>query len=88
MTGIKGINDMEVELTVTTGTQGHNGLLNFTVSAWVPTVEAHQTRTIAEVKGSWPDKFHPTFDSCIFKALYDLDYAISKATRKEGIPKA
>lgn len=79
MTGIQGIHELTVELTVTTGTRGHCGSLLFTVSAWVPTVEAHQTKVIAEVKGEWPDKKHPTFDGAVFNALYALDHAISRA---------
>ena len=79
MTGINGIHEVTVELTVIAGMQGHNGLLNFTLSAWVPTVEANHTKVVAEVKGSWPDKTYPSFDSCIFNALYRLDHEISKA---------
>lgn len=85
MTGIQGIHELTVELTVTTGIQGHNGLLNFTVLAWVPTVEPQQTKTVAEVKGQWPDRKHPSFDSCVFAALYELDHAISKAYEQQKI---
>lgn len=79
MTGINGIHEVTVELTVTAGSQGHNGLLNYTVLAWVPTVEPQQTRVVAEVKGSWPNRNYPSFDSEVFNALYKLDYEISKA---------
>lgn len=85
MTGLQGIHECNVELTVTTGTQGHNGLLNFTVLAWVPTVEKHQTRTIAEVSKSWPNKDHGTFDGAVFNALYELDKEISKAYEQKKI---
>lgn len=85
MTGLQGIHECNVELTITTGTQGHNGMLSFTVLAWTPTVEAHQIRTIAEVKKSWPDKVHPTFDSAVFAALYELDRAIGKAYEQKKI---
>jgi hypothetical protein len=74
-----------VELTVLAGggTVGHS--LDFTVSAWVPTVEAQQTKTIAVVRGSWPDRMHPTFDSCIFNALYTLDREVGKNYEQKEI---
>jgi hypothetical protein len=85
--GLEGIHEVTVELVVTTGGKGHNGLLDYTVSAWVPTVEAHQTKTIGEVKGTWPDRDHPTFDSCIFNQLYDLDRVIGRNYEQKEITK-
>jgi hypothetical protein len=85
MTALQGIHTLSVELTVTAGTQGHNGLLNFTVLAWTPTVEPQQTRTIAEVRKSWPDKQHATFDGAVFAALYELDKEIGKAYEQQKI---
>jgi hypothetical protein len=79
MTGIQGIHELSIELTVTVTSQGHNGLLAYTLIAWLPTVEPQQTKTIAELKGEWPNKLHPTFDSCIFNELYKLDHLISRA---------
>jgi len=78
MAGLQGIHECTVELTVTTGGQGHNGLLAFTVLAWVPTVEAHHTREVGKLMRSWPDKTHPTLESAVFNALYDLDREIGK----------
>lgn len=76
--GLEVIHECKVELTVLTGTVPGSHSLDFTASAWVPTVEAHQTSVLAEVKGSWPDRTHPTFDSCIFNALYELDRRIGR----------
>lgn len=85
LTGLQGIHECRVEVVITVLTQGHNGMLDFTVSAWVPTVEAQHTRMIAEVKGTWPNKTHPTFDSCLFNAAYDLDRAIGRAYAQEPL---
>jgi hypothetical protein len=86
MKGLEGIHELNVELTVTVATQGHNGSVDFTLLAWVPTVEAHQTKEIASVKGSWPDRDHPTFDSCIFNAAYELDRVVGRAYQQTQIP--
>lgn len=76
--GLQTIHECTVELTVLTRSCLGEHSLDFTVSAWIPTVEAHQTKVIAESKGSWPDKSHPTFDSCIFNACYELDRLIGR----------
>jgi len=83
--GLEGIHECRVELTVLTG--GGPGLnsLDYTISAWVPTVEAHQTKTIAVVRGSWPDRTHPTFDNCIFNAAYQLDREIGRNYEQKEI---
>jgi hypothetical protein len=85
--GLQNIHECTVELTVLTRSQTGAHTLDFTILAWIPSVEAQETKTIAEVKGSWPDKSHPTFDSCIFNACYDLDRAIGRAWMQEEIPK-
>lgn len=85
LTGLQGIHECTIEVVLTVGTQGHNGMLDFTVSAWVPTVEAHHTNVIAEVKGTWPDRMHPTFDSCMFNAAYALDRELGRAYVQEPI---
>jgi hypothetical protein len=83
LVGLQTIHECTVELTVLTGGPVGSHSLVFTVSAWRPTVEAHQTQVVAEFKGDWPDRDHPTFDSCIFNALYQLDRLIGKADGAE-----
>lgn len=84
--GLQNIHELTVELTVLIRTPAGAHLLDYTLLAWVPTVEAHQTKVIAEIKGTWPDKTHPTFDSCIFNAGYDLDRAIGRHYAQVEIP--
>jgi hypothetical protein len=86
MAGLEGIHECTVELTVTTGGKGHNGLLNFTASAWIPTVEAHQTKELGKVTGRWPNKVHPTLDNAVFNALYDLDRVIGRNYSQAQLP--
>jgi len=87
--GLEGIHECKVELTVLIGIAPGSHSLDFTVSAWEPTVEAHQTKVIAEVKGTWPDRMHPTFDSCIFNAIYELDRRIGRAdSARESVVQA
>ena len=85
MCGLQGIHEVNVELTITTVTQGHSGLLRISALAWTPTVEAHGTKEIAQVAGSWPDSVHPSFDSAVFALLYELDRAIGKSYEQTKI---
>jgi hypothetical protein len=78
MTAIGGIHECHVELTVITTTQGHNGLLAFTLEAWIDTVEAHQTKVLASVPGVWPNERHRDFAHAVFEGLYKLDAQIGK----------
>jgi len=86
MAALQGIHECTVELTITTGGQGHNGLLAFMAYAWVPTVEAHQTREIGRVSGTWPDKRHPSVESAVFNAMYDLDRDIGRQYAQKPLP--
>lgn len=84
--GLAGIHECNVELTVVLGSRAGGHSLSFTVLAWIPTVEAHQTKVIAKVTGVWPDRSHPTFDSCIFNAMYSLDREIGRNYEQLEIP--
>jgi hypothetical protein len=83
--GLQTIHECTVELTVLTGGLPGGHSLSFTILAWVPTVEAHQTKTIAKTSGIWPDRTHPTFDSCIFNALYTLDREVGRNYEQKEI---
>jgi len=85
--GLENIHECTVELTVRTSGLRGDHTLDFTVLGWVPTVEAHQTRVLAEVKGSWPDRSHPSFGSCIFNACYQLDREIGRNYQPEKVEK-
>jgi len=85
MLGLEGIHECRVELTVlTSGVPGTHSL-DYTISAWIPTVEPQQIKTIARVKGTWPDRDHPTMDSCIFNAAYQLDREIGRNYEQKEI---
>lgn len=86
MTGLGGIHELNVELTLTTVTQGQNGLLRTTACAWRPTVEAHQTEVVAEVVGSWPDNAHAEYGSYVYWLLFELDKAIGRAYAQTVLP--
>jgi hypothetical protein len=86
MSGLEGIHECTVELTVLLDGSPGNGLLAITASAWIPTVEKHHTRMLAELKRSWPNGTHPTFDNCVFNLLYDLDREIGRNYVQEKIP--
>jgi len=83
--GLQAIHECTVELTVLTGGAPGSHSLSYTASAWVPTVEAHHTKTIAVVRGSWPDREHQTFDGCIFNAFYQLDREIGRNYEQKEI---
>lgn len=87
MAGLEGIHECNIELTVRAGTLGDNGTLDTTALAWVPALPPESTRTIAEVKGTWPDKKHPSLDAFLFALLYELDRAIGRAYAQAGLPK-
>jgi len=78
MIALEGIHECNVELTVTTGMDAHNGAVRISLKAWMPTVEAQQTKVIASLVETWPDRDHPTFDSFVFNALYALDRRIGR----------
>jgi hypothetical protein len=86
LSGLESIHECRVELTVRTAGLAGNSMLDTTALAWVPTVEAQQTKTVATVTKSWPDKQHPTYDSFVFNLLYDLDREIGRAYMQEEIP--
>lgn len=86
ISGLEGIHECRVELTVRTSGLPDRHTLDTTVLAWIPTVEPHQTKTIATLTSSWPNKIHPTMDSFVFNLLYDLDRAIGRAYAQTEIP--
>jgi hypothetical protein len=86
LNSLEGIHECNVELIVTTGGQGHNGSVRIGLKAWVPTVEAQQTKVIATLVATWPDRDHPTFDSFVFNSLYALDRRIGLNYAQEEIP--
>jgi hypothetical protein len=87
MTAIGGIHECHVELTVITTTQGHNGLLAFTLEAWIDTVEAHQTKVLASVAGAWPNEKHKDFAHAVFEGLYRLDAEVGKGYAQKTLLK-
>jgi hypothetical protein len=82
---LEGIHELTVELTVSTRSGGVGGKLAITLIAWVPTVEAHHTKEVARIDGSWPDGVRPSFASYVFNELYDLDRAIGRAYAQKDI---
>jgi hypothetical protein len=86
MSGLQGIHECTVELTVRTVGQRHSGSLATTALAWIPTFDAAQTLTIGELTREWPNKTHPTFDNFVFNLLYDLDREIGRQYAQAKLP--
>lgn len=86
MTGLSGIHELNVELTVTTVTQGASGLLRTTACAWKPVVVPQKTEVVAEVVGTWPDKEHASYGSYVYWLLFELDKAIGRAYDQKVLP--
>jgi hypothetical protein len=87
LNGLEAIHEVSIELIVTAATAGSGGLLGTTVTAYVPTPGSEQRKTVATIRGSWPDRERPTFDGYVFNQLYALDRAIGQAYAQEELPK-
>ena len=87
MAGLEGIHELRVELTVSVAMPAGNGALDITVSAWKPTVAAHQTEEVAKVAGTWPDQEGRTLTAYAFALCYELDRAIGKAYAQQELSK-
>jgi len=85
MKGLEGIHEVKVELTVSVAGSGLDGSLDIIALAWVPTPEAHGTKDIASVAGTWPEREQRTLTAYIFALLYELDRAIGRAYAQKDI---
>ena len=78
MNAIGSLHGCQVVLTVTAGTQGHNGQLEVLAEARFELLPGSSLPRVVVIREPWPSKRQREFEAAAYNAIWQLDYQISK----------
>jgi len=79
MAAVAGVHSADVELAVTVGSQGHNGVCELKMRANFNVLPGSDLPRVVEVKMSFPNNQAATIAGTIYNLAWQLDHAIGKA---------